>query len=88
MAKLGYHEISGVSYDMFKSCLSNHNQYVVINGYDAINCGIPQESDVGPLLFSLDINELNATIKFCKVRHFADDTNLSCPSGSIKIRTK
>ena len=35
-------------------------------------------------LFSLYINELNQAIKFCKVRHFADDTNLLCLSNSAK----
>ena len=35
----------GVSNDWFKSYLSNHNQYVFINGYEsdlaALNCGVP-----------------------------------------------
>ena len=29
-----------------------------------------------PLLFLIYINDLNHAIKFCKVHHFADDTNL------------
>ena len=36
-----------------------------------------------PLLFLLYINNLNQGIKFCKVHHFTDDTNLLCLSNSI-----
>ena len=37
-----------------------------------------------PLLFLLYINDLNEAIKFCKVHHFADGTNLLCLINSIK----
>ena len=88
LVKLNHYGIHGVSNDWFKSYLSNRNQYVYINGYEsglaAINCGVPQGSVLGPLLFLLYINDLNQAIKFCKVHHFADDTNLLCPSNSIK----
>ena len=88
LAKLNHHGIHGVSNDWFKSYLSNRNQYVSINGFDSgltsINCGIPQDSALGPLLFLLYINDLNQAIKFCKVHHFGDDTNLLCLSNSIK----
>ena len=72
--------------------MSNRNQYVSINGYEsglaAINCGVPQGSVLGPLLFLLYINDLNQAIKSCKVHHFADDTNLLCLSNSIKKLNK
>ena len=46
LAKLNHYGIRGVSNDWFKSYLSNHNQYVSINGYEsglaALNFGIPQ----------------------------------------------
>ena len=55
LAKLNHYGISGVSNDWFKSYLSNPNQHVSINGFDSglttINCGVPQGSVLGPLLF-------------------------------------
>ena len=87
LAKLDHYGIRGVSNDCFKSYLSSQNQYVSINGFDsdsglaAINCGMPQRSFRGPLLFLLYINDLNEAIKFCKIHHFAGDTNLLCRSN-------
>ena len=78
--------------DWFKSYLSNRSQYVSINGHDsglaAIDCGISQGSVLGPLLFLLYINDPNQAIKFCKVHHFADDTNLLCLGNSLKKPNK
>ena len=92
LAKLNHYGIRGVTNDWFKSYLSNPSQYVSINGYDsrlaAINFGVPQGSVLGPLLFLLYINDLNQAIKFCKVHHFADNTNLLCLGNSIKKLNK
>ena len=48
LAKLNPYGIRGVSNDWFKSYLSNHSQYVPINGYESylavINCGVPHGS--------------------------------------------
>ena len=89
LLKLNRYGVRGVSNDWFKSYLSNRSQYVSINGYEsnllaAINCDVPQGSVLGPLLYFLYINDLNQAIKYCKVYHFADDTNLLCLSNSIK----
>ena len=49
-----------------------------------ISYDIPQGSVLGLLLFLLYINDLHTAIKFCKVHHFADDTNLLHITNSIK----
>ena len=92
LAKLNHYGICGVSNDWFKSYLSNCSQYVSINGYEsglaAINCHVPQGSVLGSLLILLYINDLNQAIRFCKVYHFADETNVLCLSNFIKRLNK
>ena len=65
---------------LLTSYLQNRSQQVTINGeisdMNAISCGVPQGSILGPLLFLIYINDMNKAIKNCSVFHFADDTNL------------
>ena len=92
VSQLNHYGIRRVSNDCFKSYLSNRNQYVSINGFDpdlaTVICDVPQGSLLGSLLFLLYINGLNQAMKFSKVHHFADDTNLLCISNSIKKLNK
>ena len=59
--------------------ISHIENNVSINGYDSnladVIFDVPQGSVLGLLLFLVYINDLNQALKFCKVHHFADDTN-------------
>jgi len=78
--KLNYYGVRGITNTWMSSYLSNRSQFVSISGFEsetkAIDHGVPQGSVLGPLLFLIYINDLHKAIKFSKVYHFADDTNL------------
>ena len=80
MSKLNTYGIKGVANAWLKSYLSNRKQYVTINGHDSdkteIIHGVPQGSVLGPLLFTIYINDMHKCIRNSTSFHFADDTNL------------
>ena len=55
----------------------------VSSGLDDINCGVPQGSCLGPLLFMIYINDLPFSQQSCQVTMYADDITLSHPSKNI-----
>ena len=87
LSKLEHYGIRGLANEWVKSYLSNRKQYVSISGYDSnladVKFVVLQGSVFGLLLFLIYINDLNQALKFCKVHHFADDTNLIHFSKSV-----
>ena len=85
--KLKYYGIRGVALNWFQSYLINRRQYVKYNGICStaqnINCGVPQGSILGPLLFLIYMNDLPNCLCNSKVILFADDTTLYASSDNI-----
>ena len=78
------------SMNWLKSYLEGREQVVDINGTMSsslkVNCRVPQGSILGPLLFLLYINDMNAACN-CKQFLFADDSALLI-SGEDKLQVE
>ena len=70
--------ISDEALKWFGSYLQDRFQCTVVNGVTStmqkVKCGIPQGSNLGPLLFLAYINDLTKCVKNCKISLYADDT--------------
>ena len=78
--KLKKFGIGGRLLDWFTDYLKDRCQRVIINGqtseWQHIKAGVPQGSNLGPLLFLVFINDIVHVIQHCQIRLFADDTCL------------
>ena len=80
LSKLSHYGINGFANKWLESYLTNRSQSVTLSGCisdeKGVTCGVPQGSILGPLLFTLYINDMHKAFNECLVHHFADDTNL------------
>ena len=69
--------------------MADRSQYVLFNGKTSdtrnVNCGVPQGSILGPLLFILCINDFSNVSDILFYVLFADDTNVFLNGKDIKI---
>ncbi len=79
VSKLEHHGIRGVPKKWFENYLCNRKQIVKYSGIQSeemtIKCGVPQGSELGPLLFLLYINNIQSCSELISIILFADDTN-------------
>ena len=78
--KLNYYGIKDNAFKLLKNYLTNRRQYVVYNSQNSetldISTGVPQGSILGPLFFSICINDLITVSNKLKFIMYADDTTI------------
>ena len=76
--------IRGNAFKLLKSYLTGRTQCVIYDGVKSdtlpIQCGIPQESILGPLLFICSMNDIGNISAFLYTILYADDTSV-LPNG-------
>ena len=87
LKKLAYYGILGCELQWFRSYFRDRKQYVVYNSQSSsllpIKYGTPQGSILGPLLFSIYINDIVFAANHVKFILYADDTNIFYSNSDI-----
>lgn len=90
ITKLSYfYNFSPLALSWFRSYLSHRKQRIITNdthsNWIPVPCGVPQGSILGPLLFSLYINDLPKNILASKYHLYADDVQCYISSDPSSI---
>ena len=80
LKKLQIYGVRGIALEWFTSYLTSRTQHISCGETKSeaklIRCGVPQGSNLGPLLFLIYLNDLPHCLQFGKPTLFADDTTV------------
>ena len=79
--------VDTISINWFESFLFRRSQRCSLSGQlsnaATVSCGVPQGSNLGPLLFLVYINDLPNCLSLTSPRMFADDANITFAASTL-----
>ena len=88
LKKLSRYGLRGKVLEWFQDYLNGRKQRIVygeeVSEWSDVTAGVPQGSVLGPLLFSIFINDLPNYISDCKMMLYADDTTMYYSHSSVE----
>ena len=92
LTKLRYFDTEGVALNWFQSYLTKRTQYVQYNDTSSsireIETGVTQGSILGPLLFTIHMNDIHTVSQKFTFILYADDTTLISPLHSLSTAAR